>query len=50
MEKNCNLFLSSKASKVSIDLSKKSPYDIMHLMSVLGKLKKEGKIKIKVVN
>jgi hypothetical protein len=43
MEKKCNL-------KARIDLSKKNPYDIMHLMTVLSKLKKEGKIRIKAVN
>lgn len=49
MEKKLESISIKLESKVRLDLSKKNPYDIMHFVSVLNKLEKEGKIRIKVV-
>jgi hypothetical protein len=36
-------------SKIRLDLSKKPPTEVVHLISVLKRLEKEGKIKIKAL-
>jgi hypothetical protein len=36
-------------SNLRVDLTKKSPHDIMHLVMVLKRLEEEGKIKIRKV-
>jgi hypothetical protein len=48
MGKKCkSSHTNSNYPKVRFDLSKKPPLEIVHLISVLKKLEKQGKIKIK---
>lgn len=49
MDKKCDPNSSRNDDKIRLDLSKKNPHEIVHLVSVLRRLEKEGKIKIRVI-
>lgn len=49
MGKKCDADSAQHNNKIRLDLSKKNPHEIVHLVSVLRRLEKEGKIKIRVI-
>lgn len=49
MAEKYDLLFRKTTPKICIDLSKKNPHDILHLIGTLKKLEKEKKIKIKKV-